>query len=514
MIKKFLRTGLTLGWLVALCSPALPAFAASASITLSAYDLSVAKGSSVVIAVYMNGGGHAVNAVEADLHYSTAQLQYVGFSATGSAFEIGASSGGGGGTATLDRGTVGSVKGSGLVGTVTFRALASSGSAPISVASSSSLVAGGSSIAYSTTGVSLQLTAAGTVSSSPANTATSSAPSTTPTQVDTKPPHISNLKISQLSPYGATVTWTTNESATSAVEFGVDTHYGLSDSTTKRTKHHKVVLDSSFLQPEVLLHYRVKSADAAGNVATSKDQHFELPGVPFTVIVRGASGQPQAGVAVTLGNASGTTDKNGRVTLPASLGRNQLTTFYQGENIQRTVTVNRSSKPLAAYELDLAKQPLNRWMLLAIGLLVAVLTLLGIDAVLFGSHFFRRMSGLHHKTPRLPVAPVPTPAAPPRQPPVVTKPMPAPKPAVAPEPHELPVSPQAQAYVDSLAIDTTIPDTTTTPIATVEDIKLSPPVTRIDVQAETVDSGAATIKLKKPATRRTKATPTVRKHRS
>jgi hypothetical protein len=414
MKQKLFRLIFALSLFAPAFAPALPALADSASITLSSNTSSVASGGSVVVIVRMNGGGNAVNAVEADLSYPASQLQYVGFSATGSAFEIGASSGGGDGTATLDRGTTGSVSGSGLVGTVTFRALVSSGSASVNVAGSSSLVAGGTAIPYASSGVTIHFGAS-------SKSSTSAAPTAPAAPKDTSAPTISAMKVTDLTPYSATVTWVTDEASSSSVDFGVDTNYGLTTSSTTLATTHSVALTSSFLLPQTLLHYHVKSADAAGNVATSPDQTFQLPGVPVTIIVRGANGQPQAGVEVSLGSVSGTTDSHGRVTLASALGNQKIVTTYQGVTIQKPITVSKSDKPLPPVQLDLSKRPLNGWMLTSFGLIVIVLTLLGLDAFLFGSRFFRRATGLHRLQPVF-AAPAPKPTATPAPVPAATEP--------------------------------------------------------------------------------------------
>ena len=89
---------------------------------------------------------------------------------------------------------------------------------------------------------------------------------------DTTPPVISAVSASP--GYNtATITWTTDEGATSQVEYGSTTSYGYQ--TTKDTNlvtGHSVQL--SGLDPSALYHYRVKSEDFAGNPSTSGDYTF------------------------------------------------------------------------------------------------------------------------------------------------------------------------------------------------------------------------------------------------
>src|SRR5439155_1710243 len=70
-----------------------------------------------------------------------------------------------------------------------------------------------------------------------------------------------------------TLTWTTNEPAGSQVEYGTTTAYGGSTAlvTTLLVSHASIL---SGLMPGSLYHYRVKSRDAAGNLATSADSTF------------------------------------------------------------------------------------------------------------------------------------------------------------------------------------------------------------------------------------------------
>lgn len=397
MLKKIMKRTMLASLLAVLAIPMLPAFAAGASITLSSNQSTVAIGGSVVVAVYMNGGGSPVNAVQTDVSYSSSKLQYVGFSSTGSAFEISAANGGSDGLASVARATTTPVSGSALVGTMTFRALAGSGSTSIDVASSSSLVNANdnTSLAYGTSGVSVGFGAAASASSSAS--ATSHAPAAVATPAapkDTTPPVITAIKPTDTTPFSTAISWTTDEASDSVVEYGLDANYGLSASWTPTQTKHYVLLSSAFLTPQTLIHYRVKSTDAAGNVATSPDKTLQLPGVTVAIVVRGSDGKPQAGATVTIDGASGTTDSKGEVTLPSTLGTKKVTTTYQGVTVQKTITVAKSVKPLPPYQLDLSRQPLNRWMFTSAGLVVVVLTLLGIDAVLFGSRLFRRVTRL------------------------------------------------------------------------------------------------------------------------
>jgi hypothetical protein len=382
---------------------AVPVYAAGASISLIGNKSTVAAGGSYVVAVYMNGGGTAINGVEADFTYPASTMQYVGISYAGSAFGIvPGGNGGGNGSVNIAVGTISPVSGSALVATVTFRALGNSGTASFDVSSSSSLVNANdnTAVSYGTAGDSVKF---GVAAAAPTNAGSARAPAAPAAPAipeppkDTSAPIISGLKVKSMTPYSAIIVWMTNEPADTSLDYGLDSNYGLSASQASPTTTHELNLSSSFLTPKSLIHYRVKGADAAGNIVTGSDKTLQLPGVALTVVVRGNDGQPQAGALVTVDNQTEVTNAQGSVNLQSSLGSKQVVITYGGVTVRRPITVIRSIKPLPAYRLDLAKQPLNHWMVTSIGLMVVVLTLLGLDAVLFGSTFATKLVHWRHR---------------------------------------------------------------------------------------------------------------------
>ena len=75
----------------------------------------------------------------------------------------------------------------------------------------------------------------------------------------------------------ATISWSTNETATSTVRYGPDTNYGSASTSASLVTSHSIVLTG--LSPSTLYHFQVSSADAANNIATSSDYTF------FTVAI-------------------------------------------------------------------------------------------------------------------------------------------------------------------------------------------------------------------------------------
>ena len=113
-----------------------------------------------------------------------------------------------------------------------------------------------------------------------------------PVQTDTTPPVISAIAVSGVSGAGATITWRTDEPADRQVEYGTTTSYGSQTplETTLSTSH-QVTL--SGLKPATTYHFRVKSRDAAGNLAVSSNQTFTtldtIPPVISALVVSSVS---------------------------------------------------------------------------------------------------------------------------------------------------------------------------------------------------------------------------------
>ena len=87
------------------------------------------------------------------------------------------------------------------------------------------------------------------------------------------PPVISAVAAGSITSSGATITWTTNVVANSQVEYGATASYGQSSPlNSSMVTSHTVAL--SGLSASTLYHFRVKSADASNNQATSGDFTF------------------------------------------------------------------------------------------------------------------------------------------------------------------------------------------------------------------------------------------------
>lgn len=101
---------------------------------------------------------------------------------------------------------------------------------------------------------------------------------------DTQAPIISQVTAQNLTMSGAQVSWQTDEDSDAQVEFGTTASYG--SATTIETQFARIHrFDLVNLAANALYHYRVKSKDAAGNLAVSDDFTFTtLASTPATTL--------------------------------------------------------------------------------------------------------------------------------------------------------------------------------------------------------------------------------------
>ena len=93
---------------------------------------------------------------------------------------------------------------------------------------------------------------------------------------DTTPPKITDMKISDITSFGATISFNTDESAISQINYGKTTDYGESTGGTywKTFKtSHSIKLTGLAIGTDY--HFRIVAVDKMGNVATGEDQTFK-----------------------------------------------------------------------------------------------------------------------------------------------------------------------------------------------------------------------------------------------
>lgn len=143
--------------------------------------------------------------------------------------------------------------------------------------------------------------------------------SSPPPPTDTTPPSISSVVVRDITASSASIAWTTDEASTTQVEYGTTTAYGtLTPLDTRLVTGHSVAL--SGLQASTVYHYRVRSSDAAGNLAASADFVFttsaSAPGpAQETVSITSASWHPGKQELTLSGTVS-----NPNATLTATFG--------------------------------------------------------------------------------------------------------------------------------------------------------------------------------------------------
>jgi hypothetical protein len=186
-------------------------------------------------------------------------------------------------------------------------------------------------------------------------TATAAAVSVT---VDNTLPLISTVSAFNISLSGATITWATNEASNSQVDYGLTTAYGSATpvNASLLTAH---AMTPTGLVANTLYHYRVKSRDAAGNLAVSGDLTFTTlaPG-PDTTPPSVSMTAPTAGaiVAGTATVSASATDNVGVVGVQfkldgANLGAERTAAPYA---VTWTITASKGTHTLTAVARDTA----------------------------------------------------------------------------------------------------------------------------------------------------------------
>jgi hypothetical protein len=98
--------------------------------------------------------------------------------------------------------------------------------------------------------------------------------------VRNNPPVISSIS-SATTTTSATITWTTNEAASSTVNYGLTSGYGTASTSAALVTSHSIVLTG--LTAATTYHFQVASADGQGNTATSSDQTLTTAVAPILV---------------------------------------------------------------------------------------------------------------------------------------------------------------------------------------------------------------------------------------
>ena len=368
IVSNLLITTVFLG--VFFLSKPVPVYAA-ASIYLSPSSKTVNAGSQLSVAIRFNSGSVSINAVQANLSYPTSQLEFVSIDAVGSAFEQQFQNTGGGGSVKIARTTVTPVSGDNLVARVIFKAK-STGTASVNFTSGTTIVrssdnkeetstkSGGTyTIASSSTGSSSSETTSVSKPSGSTSTSTSTTTSTSVRKRDTSPPTISSVRVINIGFEKATITWKTNERATSVVEYGISKKLGLIKYDTGLVTTHKVVLPSRVLTLGTRFFYKVSSKDAKGNASSSKLTSFKTKGYGIKLRILDLSGKAVENAVVTLvpGFDTTATDKGGfAIFVDVAAGKHSVNIEVNDQTLAVTIEIKETKKPdeVQNFELKVA----------------------------------------------------------------------------------------------------------------------------------------------------------------
>jgi hypothetical protein len=89
---------------------------------------------------------------------------------------------------------------------------------------------------------------------------------------DVTAPRISSVSAGNITETGATITWDTDENATSKVQYGKSASYGSARETINLVTSHSITLAD--LTPNTQYHYKVSGKDGVGNEGSSPDCVF------------------------------------------------------------------------------------------------------------------------------------------------------------------------------------------------------------------------------------------------
>jgi hypothetical protein len=343
---------------------------AVANFYLSPSRSTVTQGSVFSVTVRVSSA-EAIDSVQANLSYPADKLDFISINSGGSAFSLEWPSSGGGGSVKIARSTVGAISGDKLVASISFRAKASLGTASIGFTGGTEATNAGNPVAGGTSG--------GVYTFAP--------PPAPPPPPDTTPPKISNVNVTAISVKGATIEWKTDEASSSVVEYGLSVKYGLSANGAGQTKDHKVSFTSDLILPGLVYHFRVKSADAAGNLTTSSDSTFRTSGYTVKIKVVDQKGKPIKGAKVTLGSGdqTATTDKRGVATFAnVEPGKQLVTVEFKGKVQGTPIEVKDATEEEVAsgkiktqsFEVEIAAASIN-YELVEYGFPIVIAILLG-----------------------------------------------------------------------------------------------------------------------------------------
>ncbi len=332
------------------------AFAATGSIYITPASNSVQAGNSITVNVRISPGA-TVDSVQGTVGFDSSKLQLVSVNTGGSAFSTELQNTTSSGSVVFARGDFGAgVSSDALIESVTFKALASSGSASVTL-SGANADASGTFTNPSSAGATVSFTAApvatptcpsgqtgtppncvtpissgsgksggtssgGTKTTTPTTSGGSSTPTTSATQAPSAAaapttaipaPTVTSQKVQYTQ---AELSFVSKTPTKVYIRFGVGEQLTTNTPESDFSTTHQVTIDPSLLVPGQQYSYVIVATDQQGNVVQSKVQHFTTKGLTLTVGVFDTNHNPLRGKTVTLHSTPQTvkTDKNGFAT--------------------------------------------------------------------------------------------------------------------------------------------------------------------------------------------------------
>lgn len=155
---------------------------------------------------------------------------------------------------------------------------------------------------------------------------------------DTTPPVISSVQSTNIGANSATVSWSTDELATSQVNYGTTTSYGFVESSGSYTTSHSITLTG--LSANATYNYQVSSTDGSSNSASSSNFTFTTAeegtsagAIVFSEIFYDTPGTDSDEEWIELYNGTSTTVDLSGYTITDNNGTGSSYTFPAGSNI-------------------------------------------------------------------------------------------------------------------------------------------------------------------------------------
>jgi hypothetical protein len=152
------------------------------------------------------------------------------------------------------------------------------------------------------------------------------------------PPIITAIASSSIASTTQTITWTTDELATSTVYYGTTTSYGSASSSAILTTSHSITLTG--LTASTTYNFVVTSADASGNIASSTNQSFTTAAYTYYVdSVNGSDANPGTSPSLALRN----------ITALPTITAGQGVGLAYGSHWRQQLTINAANATVIGY---------------------------------------------------------------------------------------------------------------------------------------------------------------------